>query len=62
MSEKPLKIVKREDILPLCPHCEEELTEVFTKAKGVPFVQGTNVLYFCPHCRKVLGFGQGRMI
>ena len=62
MSEKSLTIVKREDLLPLCPHCEKELTEVYTKAKGIPFVQGTNVLYFCPHCHKVLGFGQGRMI
>lgn len=62
MSEKPFQIVKREDLSPLCPHCEKELTEVYTRAKGVPFVQGTNVVYFCPHCSKVLGFGQGRMI
>jgi len=62
MSEKPFGIVKREDLAPLCPHCEKELTEVYIRAKGVPFVQGTNVVYFCPHCRKVLGFGQGRMI
>ncbi len=62
MDYKPFAIVKREDLAPLCPHCEEELTEVYTRAKGVPFVQGRNVVYFCPHCRKVLGFGQGRMI
>lgn len=62
MGEKPFAIVKREDLSPVCPHCGEELTEVYTRAKGVPFVQGTNVVYFCPHCRKVLGFGQGRMI
>ena len=62
MNDKPFAIVKREDLVPLCPHCEEELTEVYTRAKGVPIVQGRNVVYFCPHCRKVLGFGQGRMI
>jgi uncharacterized protein with PIN domain len=62
MSKKPLEIVKREDLLPLCPHCEQELAMVFTRTKGVPFVQGANVVYFCPHCRKVLGFGQGRML
>jgi len=62
MSEKPFEIVKREDLSPLCPHCAKALTEVYTRAKGVPFVQGTNVVYFCPHCNKVLGFGQGRMI
>jgi uncharacterized protein with PIN domain len=62
MSDKPFVIVKREDLAPVCPHCEEELTEVYTKAKGVPFAAGTNVVYFCPHCRKVLGIGHGRMI
>lgn len=62
MNERPFTIVKREDLSPICPHCGQELTEVYTRSKGVPFVQGTNVVYFCPHCRKVLGFGQGRMI
>ena len=62
MTDRPLTIVNREDLSPVCPHCGEELTEVYTRAKGVPFVQGTNVVYFCPHCLKVLGFGQGRMI
>ena len=62
MNDKPFNIVKREDLAPLCPHCEEELTEVYKKAKGIPFVQGTNIVYFCPHCRKVLGFAQGRMV
>ena len=62
MNEKPFVTVKRDDLSPLCPHCERELTEVYTKAKGVPLVQGTNIVYFCPHCRKVLGFGHGRMV
>ena len=62
MSETPFAIVKRENLAPICPHCEQELTEVYSKAKGAPFIQGTNVVYFCPHCRKVLGFGHGRMI
>ena len=62
MSKKPLEFVKREDLLPVCPHCERELTEVHTKSKGSPLIQGNNIVFFCPHCRKVLGFGQGRMI
>ena len=62
MADTTLKFVKREDLAPVCPHCGQELAEVYTKAKGVPLIQGTNVVYFCPHCRKVLGFGQGRMI
>ena len=62
MTDRPFTLVKREDLSPVCPHCGEELIEVYTRARGVPFVQGTNVVYFCPHCLKVLGFGQGRMI
>lgn len=62
MNKKPLEFTKREDLRPVCPHCERELNEVHTKSKGVPFIQGSNQVYFCPHCRKVLGFGQGRMI
>jgi uncharacterized protein with PIN domain len=62
MTDKPFTLVKREDLSPVCPHCEEQLTEVYTRSKGVPFIQGTNVVYFCPHCLKVLGFCQGRMI
>ena len=61
MSNKPFSVVRREDLVPLCPHCQQELTEVYTKAKGIPLVQGTNVIYFCPHCLKVLGFGHGRI-
>ena len=62
MSDKPLTIVKREDLTPKCPHCEAELTEVYSRTKGVAIVQGTTAVYFCPHCQKVLGFGHGRMI
>ena len=62
MSEKPLTFIKRDDLLPICPHCEKELTEVHTRSKGFPIAHGTNVVYFCPHCRKIIGFGQGRML
>lgn len=60
--DKYFAIVKRDDLAPICPHCETELREVYKKSKGAGFVVGRNVVYFCPHCRKVLGFGQGRMI
>ena len=62
MAKKPLEFNKRDDLLPVCPHCTKELKEIHTLSKGAPFIQGSNVVYFCPHCRKVLGFGQGRMI
>jgi uncharacterized protein with PIN domain len=62
MTAKSLEFVKRDDLSPVCPHCTKQLTEVYTRSKGVPLIQGQNIVYFCPHCRKVLGFGQGRMI
>lgn len=62
MTKKPLEYVKRDDLAPVCPHCEKALAEVYTRSKGAPFIQGSNVVFFCPHCRKVLGFGQSRMI
>ena len=62
MPEKSFNVVKREDLMPLCPHCSGELAEVYFKAKGVPLVTGRSLVYFCPHCSKVLGFGHGRMI
>ena len=61
-GSKSLKIVKRNDLTPLCCHCEKKLTEVYSKSKGTGFVEGKDIMYFCPHCLKVLGFGQSRMI
>jgi hypothetical protein len=59
---KPLNIVKRDDLTPLCCHCDKELTEVYAKSSGTGFVIGKDTMYFCPHCSKVLGFAQSRMI
>ena len=56
-----LQIVEREDLLPICPHCNAQLAEVYVKTKGLGLFTGKNVVYFCPHCNKVLGFGQSRM-
>ena len=62
MTTTPFATVKREDLTPVCPHCDRELAEVCTKGRGVPFIEGRTQVYFCPHCHKVLGFAQGRMI
>ena len=59
---KALNVIKRNDLMPLCCHCNKELTEVYSKTKGTGFVVGKDVMYFCPHCLKVLGFAQSRMI
>ncbi len=62
MNEKPFTTVKRDDLVPQCPHCEKELAEVYMRSKGLGYIEARDVLYFCPHCSKVLGFGQSRMI
>ncbi|MDJ0909212.1 MAG: hypothetical protein QNI99_08450 [Woeseiaceae bacterium] len=59
---RPLNIVKRDDLMPLCPHCGQELSEIYAKSQGAGFVMGKDTMYFCPHCSKVLGFAQSRMI
>jgi len=62
MNEKDFNVVDREDLTPLCPHCEHELTEIYARWKGLGFIEGRNTIFFCPHCMKVLGFGQSRMM
>ena len=59
--EAPFAVVDRRDLIPVCPHCEAAINEVYAKGKGFPLGQGRTLVYFCPHCRKVLGFAQGRM-
>ena len=61
-SGKPLTVVKRNDLNPMCCHCGKELTEVYSKSRGAGYIEARDVMYFCPHCMKVLGFGQSRMI
>ena len=62
MTERPFHVVRREDLNPVCPHCDKTLTEVYAKSRGPGwFVLPRNTIYFCPHCRKVLGLAQSRM-
>ena len=62
MNRRPFNVVEREDLVPVCPHCSKDLSEVYRKSKGAGFVVGRNSVFFCPHCRKVLGFAQSRMV
>lgn len=60
-AEAPWALVDRPDLVPLCPHCDAELHEVYRHGAGVALAQGRTLVYFCPECRKVLGFAQGRV-
>jgi hypothetical protein len=62
MTKRPFSVVDKEDIVPVCPHCSKELTEVYRKARGAGLIVGRDNVFFCPHCLKVLGFGQSRMV
>jgi hypothetical protein len=56
MKEK-LDIVEAPDeVWPICPHCRNELRFIWTKTKGLGFIERRQFL-FCPHCRAFLGFG-----
>ena len=53
--------VLKEDpnLVPLCPHCKAELTEVVGREMSVTgstsFTFGKRYIYACPRCRKVIG-------
>ena len=57
----PWTLVDREDVTPVCPYCEIDLTEVHRRSYGAPFGTGETRVYFCPACRKVLGFSRAQV-
>jgi hypothetical protein len=57
VGESPCTAVRREDLVPLCPHCEVELHEIFQRKPGGPFGIGKGYLFFCLHCWKLIGSG-----
>ena len=61
-GEAPWAFVDRDDLSPVCPHCEHTLEQVYRRGTGFPIGQGRTLVYFCPHCRKTLGFAQGRAL
>ena len=48
-----IEVKAREDIDPVCPHCEKGLREIWVRRLGGVF--GKRYVYMCAHCRKVLG-------
>ena len=48
-----IEITERDDVTPVCPHCEHDLKHLhFQQVRGT---FGRRYLYFCSNCRKVLG-------
>jgi len=46
-------IEKRENVTPLCPHCEVRLDKIWYRP--IKALLGRRYLYFCARCKKVLG-------
>lgn len=53
----PCTVVRREDLVPMCPYCETDLPEVYARRPKGGFGIGRGFVFFCPNCQKVLGFG-----
>ena len=45
-----------EEIVPVCPFCEEELERLIEVKRGWFAI---NRVYCCPHCRKIVGVAAG---
>ncbi|MFW5972305.1 MAG: hypothetical protein ACOCRL_02335 [Bacillota bacterium] len=48
-----MNVVKKDDAKPVCPFCEAELDQLWSKELKSSF--GKRYVYFCPECNKVLG-------
>lgn len=53
----PCAVVRREDLVPVCPNCEAELSEIYMRKPRGSFGIGRGFVFFCPECRKVMGCG-----
>ncbi len=48
--------IEKEEITPVCPHCEEEVDRLIEVDRGWFYV---NRVFCCPHCRKIVGMSAG---
>jgi hypothetical protein len=44
---------QREDVVPLCPHCDKVVQVVHFRE--ISALLGKRYVYFCAECRKILG-------
>ena len=48
-----LNLVEKNDVAPLCPHCETRLSDLWFKE--LSSLWGKRYIYFCSRCQKTLG-------
>ncbi|MDJ0767158.1 MAG: hypothetical protein QNJ12_00135 [Ilumatobacter sp.] len=55
-------LVEDPDLVPLCPHCGRELSEIVATIPAASgsskFKFGKRTVYACPMCRKALGVSE----
>jgi hypothetical protein len=49
-----LPVDERDDFIPVCPHCGEELRKLIARLLSASLLS-RRLVYCCPECRKVLG-------
>lgn len=50
-----LKVEERDDLFPLCPHCDAPLDRLYFRLIREALA-GRPKAYFCPDCQHLLGF------
>jgi uncharacterized protein with PIN domain len=53
MEERMIPCEEREDVMPVCPHCEAPVERL--QCRRLESVFGKRYVYFCEKCRKILG-------
>ena len=48
-----IKTVERDDVTPICPHCSQEVDELWLRKLKSKL--GVRYVYFCARCRKIVG-------
>jgi hypothetical protein len=51
---RKIPVDEREDVRPICPHCEKQLDRLSAQTLSSSFLS-KRLVYMCPHCQKVLG-------
>lgn len=57
VESTPATAVAREDLAPVCPHCDAEIPVMGVRRLRGPFGVGRSHVFLCPQCRRVLGVG-----
>ena len=53
MADLPFEVVDRKDLVPICPHCEGQLHEVYSHGRGIPLGQGRTVQQILSEMKEV---------